>query len=140
MVAIDTNTDFGARVVRHLEEDSVIWLTTVGPELTPQPSPVWFIWDGDTALIFSQPGTPKLRNIGLHPRVSLNFNSTATGGDVVVLNADAWIDEDALPASANPAYIAKYTEGLADIGMSPDDFTSAYSVPVRVRPTNLRGH
>jgi PPOX class probable F420-dependent enzyme len=140
MVAIDTNTDFGARVVRHLEEDSVIWLTTVGPELTPQPSPVWFIWDGDTALIFSQPGTPKLRNIGLHPRVSLNFNSTATGGDVVVLNADAWIDEDAPPASANPAYIAKYTEGLADIGMSPDDFTSAYSVPVRVRPTNLRGH
>ena len=29
-----------------------------GLSWTPQPSPVWFIWDGDTALIYSQPGTP----------------------------------------------------------------------------------
>lgn len=140
MVAIDPNTDFGARVLRHLEDDFVAWLTTVGPELTPQPSPIWFLWDGETVLMFSQPGTPKLRNIGLHPRVSLNFNCTSTGGDVVVLTGDAWIDDDAQPAAANPAYAAKYTQGFADIGMTPEQFAHAYSVPVRIRPTNLRGH
>jgi len=139
MVAIDTSTEFGARVLRHLEDDQVVWLTTVGPELTPQPSPVWFLWDGETVLMFSQPGTPKLRNVGLHPRVSLNFNSTSSGGDVVVLNGDAWIDDEAPSAAANSAYAAKYSQGFADIGMTPEAFARAYSVPVRIRPTNLRG-
>ena len=27
---IDTSTDFGARATRHLEDDQIIWLTTVG--------------------------------------------------------------------------------------------------------------
>ena len=27
---IDTSTDFGARAARHLEDDLVVWLTTVG--------------------------------------------------------------------------------------------------------------
>jgi PPOX class probable F420-dependent enzyme len=139
-VEIDTTTDFGARVARHLAEDMVVWLTTVGPDLTPQPSPVWFHWDGETALIFSQPGTPKLRNIEMHPRVSLNFRGDATGGDIVILTGDAWIDFDAAPASAQPNYIEKYTGELAGIGMTPDAFAQAYSVPVRVRPTWLRGH
>ena len=137
---IDTSTDFGQRVTGHLENDQVIWITTVNPDQTPQPSPVWFFWDGETLLIYSQPGTPKLRNIGQRPRVSLNFHSTATGGDVVVLTGNAWQDAAAPPATDVPGYIAKYTRGFADIGMTPEDFTRAYSVPVRVRPTALRGH
>ena len=76
-MVIDTSTDFGAGAA-HLQDDQVVWLTTVGPDQTPQPSPVWFLWDGETPLIYSQPGTPKLRNIGQHPRVSLNFNCTST--------------------------------------------------------------
>src|SRR3954464_13864578 len=100
---LDLTTEFGSRVAGRFDEEPLIWLTTVGPELTPQPSPVWFLWDGETVLMFSQPGTPKLRNVGLHPRVSLNFNSTSSGGDVVVLNGDAWIDDEAPSAAANSA-------------------------------------
>lgn len=137
---IDTSTDFGARATRHLEDDRIVWLTTVGPEGTPQPSPVWFLWDGDTALIYSQPSAPKLRNIEQHPRVSLNFNCTGSGGDVVILTGDAWIDTEAAPASMIAAYIEKYTQGLRDIGLSPDEFAQTYSVAVRVRPTSVRGH
>ncbi len=47
---IDTSTEFGQRVAGHLANDQVIWLTTVNPDLTPQPSPVWFLWDGETLL------------------------------------------------------------------------------------------
>ena len=137
---IDTSTDFGARAARHLEDDQIVWLTTVGPDGTPRPSPVWFLWDGDSALIYSQPSTPKLRNIEQHPRVSLNFNSTPDGGDVIILTADVWVDAGAPPATAIPAYIEKYTEGIRDIGMTPDAFAQAYSVALRVRPTSLRGH
>ena len=137
---IDTSTDFGQRVAGHLENDQVVWLTTVNPDQTPQPSPVWFLWDGDTVLIYSQPGTPKLRNIAQRPRVSLSFNSTPQGGDVVVLTGNAWTDSDTPPASNVPTYVEKYTGGIQSIGMSPEDFARAYSVPVRVRPTSLRGH
>jgi PPOX class probable F420-dependent enzyme len=137
---IDTSTDFGARVSRHLEDDRIIWLATVDSDDTPQPSPVWFLWDGDTALIYSQPSAPKLRNISQHPRVSLSFNCTPSGGDVVILTGDSWLDADAPPVSANPAYVEKYAQGIQDIGMTAESFSQTYSVPLRVRPTSLRGH
>jgi PPOX class probable F420-dependent enzyme len=137
---IDTSSEFGARVAGHLAEDAIVWLSTVGPDAAPQPSPVWFFWNGETVLIYSQPGTPKLRNIVGNPRVSLHFNSDPYGGDVVILSGDAWIDTDAPPASENPDYLGKYTEGIASIGMSPEAFAQAYAIPVRVRPTALRGH
>lgn len=137
---IDTSTEFGQRVAGHLENDRVIWLTTVNPDLTPQPSPVWFLWDGETVLIYSQPGTPKLRNIGQRPRVSLNFNCTPSGGDIVILTGDAREDTAAPAVKNHPAYAEKYARGIAEIGMTPESFGQAYSVPVRVRPTSLRGH
>lgn len=139
MIDIDTSTEFGERVTRHLEDDLIVWLTTVGAKATPQPSPVWFLWDGETALIYSQPDTPKLRNIAANPRVSLNFNSNANGGDIVVLTGDAWLDPAAPPANTLPAYVEKYASGLQGISMTPDEFTAAYSVSIRVRPNSLRG-
>jgi PPOX class probable F420-dependent enzyme len=136
---IDTNTDFGARVARRLEEEQVIWLTTVGPDATPQPSPVWFLWDGETIHIYSQPRTPKLRNIARSPRVSLHFNADEHGGDVVIFTGDARILDDGPPATAVPEYIAKYTGGIASVGMTPDSFAQSYSTPIHVTPTRLRG-
>jgi PPOX class probable F420-dependent enzyme len=138
-VEIDTSTEYGTRVTRRLEEELIIWLTSVDPDLTPQPSPVWFLWDGETVLIYSQPETPKLRNIGERPRVSLNFNCTESGGDVVILTGDAWVDAYTPPANDLPEFIEKYTEGLASIDMTPEAFAQSYSVAVRVRPTELRG-
>lgn len=137
---IDTSTDSGARAARHLEDDRVVWLTTVAPSGTPQPSPVWFLWDGETALIYSQPSTPKLRNIEQNPRVGLNFNCTPDGGDVAILTGDAWLDADAPSADAFPAYVEKYAEGIGSIGMTPETFGQTYSVALRIRPTSLRGH
>lgn len=137
---IDTSSEFGARAARHLEQDLIVWLTTVGSDGVPQPSPVWFHWDGETVLMFSQPGTPKLRNIGMNPNVSLNFAGDGYGGDIVILNAEAAVDESMPPATDDPDYLAKYADGMQRIGMTPEDFAQAYSVPVRIRPTRLRGH
>lgn len=140
MVNIDTSTEFGERVTRHLEDDRIVWLSTAGSDGTPQPSPVWFLWDGDSVLIFSQPATPKVRNIEANARVSLHFNSNENGGDVVILIGDAQVDAETPAASALPAYVEKYIDGMNGISMSPEEFAAAYSVPVRVRPTSLRGH
>ncbi|MFN8594477.1 MAG: TIGR03667 family PPOX class F420-dependent oxidoreductase [Thermomicrobiales bacterium] len=137
---IDTSTEFGARVAKRLAEDRIIWLTTVGSDGVPQPSPVWFLWDGETALIFSQPGTGKLRNIAANPHVSLHLDGDGFGGNIVVLTGEASLEPDGMKASANPAYVAKYAEGMKRIGMDPESFAAAYSVPMRMRPTHLRGH
>lgn len=136
---IDHNTEFGARVARRLEQEIVIWLTTVRADGMPQPSPVWFWWDGTTFLIYSQPHTPKLRNITDRPRVALNFNSDKQGGDVIVFSGEALIDSDAPPADQVPPYLNKYRQGLKDIGMTPAQFAQEYSVAIRVTPTHLRG-
>ena len=137
---IDTSTEFGQRAAHHLAEDRIVWLTTVGTDGSPQPSPVWFLWDGETALMFSQPNTPKLRNIEQNPHVSLNFAGDGYGGDIVILSGEATVHPDGARADMVPAYVEKYREGMQRIGMTPDAFAQAYSVPVRIRPTRLRGH
>ena len=87
---IDTTTPFGERAERRLRDDKVAWLTTTSGDGTPQPVPVWFLWDGgDSFLIYSRPGTAKLRNIGERPRVSLHLDGNGQGGDIVVVLGDA---------------------------------------------------
>lgn len=137
---LDTATPYGARVERRLREDRLIWLTTVRPDGTPEPSPVWFLWDGQSMLIYSQPNTQKLRNIQRHPKVALNFDGDGRGGDIVVISGEARIDEDGPPAYRVPEYAAKYGWGFEQLGMTPEAFAQTYSVAVRVRPTKLRGH
>jgi PPOX class probable F420-dependent enzyme len=124
-------------VAERLREDVIIWLTTVNGDGQPQSSPVWFVWDGETFLIYSRPNR-KVDNAARHPRVSLHLNDDGTGGDVVTVEGDAQVDEDAPPANRNPAYLEKYRRGIDRIGMDPDGFAAAFSVPIRIRPTRVR--
>lgn len=138
--AIDTSTDFGARVARHLADDQVVWLTTVRADGTPEPSPVWFHWDGEAVWIYSQDNTVKVRNISARPNVSLNFNATEHGDDVVVITGTAEIKRDGPRAEHLSDYVTKYSGGFESIHMSPAQFSDDYSVPIRIIPSNLRGH
>jgi PPOX class probable F420-dependent enzyme len=139
-VKVDTTTEFGRRVTRRLREALIAWLVTVRPDQTPQPVPVWFLWDGQTFLVYSQPDTPKLRNITRNPRVALHLDGDGKGGDIVVLTGEARVVADAPPANEVPAYVEKYRHGIAGIGMTPETFARAYSVALRVTPTRLHGH
>lgn len=144
MPLIDTSTEFGQRVTRRLAEEPVVWLTTVSPHGTPQPSPVWFLPTGDDeVVIYSQPNTPKIRNIEANPNVALSFNATHSGGDVVVFQGEARIDPEAPAANDVPDYIEKYSERgkdtLGGTGLTPERFAAEYSVPVRITLKKLRG-
>ena len=138
-MAIDFSTDLGHRVQRQLQEEVVVWLTTTSADGTPQPRLVWFYPEDDSVLIYSQPGTAKLTHIARNPRVSLSFNSDPAGDHMSVLTGTATIDGSAPKAIDHAAYLAKYRAGIEGLGSTPEQFSEAYAVPIRVRFDKLRG-
>ena len=130
----DTTTDAGKRAESRLKKEEVAWMTTVRSDGQPQTVPVWFLWDDEGILIYSQPGRQKLKNISRNPHVGLNLNSNAQGGDVVRLEGKAKVADDAPPSGEVPSYVEKYRESIARIGFDVEGFARAYSVAVRVRP------
>ena len=136
---INYEGEFGEKVRLRLGQEQVIWLTTVDAKNSPQPRPVWFHWDGETVLIFSQANAAKVRHIRHNLRVALNFNSTAGGSDVMVLLGEASIVDRKISDLRMRDYLDKYHQGIQDIGMTPESFQADYSVPILVKPTTLRG-
>ena len=91
-------------------------------------------------LIFSQPHAHKVQHIAAHPQVALHFNTDATGDkDVIIFVGTAAIDATVPPAHKVRAYLRKYRAGMAELGMTPEQFSREYSVAIRVTPTTLRG-
>lgn len=135
----DLTTEFGQRVERRLADETVIWLVTTSADGTPQPSPVWYIREDDTLLIFSKPDAPKVRNIAARPRVALHFNTNAEGEDVVVFLGTASLDPEAQPVDKLPTYIAKYGPHIPGIGMSPEQMAAVYSQAIRITLNKVRG-
>lgn len=130
----DERPDIQAR----LDDELIVWMTTVSPAGQPQTSPVWFLVQGESIVVYSLRGTPRTRNIAANPRVSLNLNSNASGNEVVIIEGHAEIVEDARPAHEEPDYVAKYEAAIEDLGMTPEAFAADYPVRIHVRPTRLR--
>jgi PPOX class probable F420-dependent enzyme len=131
---------FGKRVERRLREEYVIWLTAVGSDGTPQPNPVWFIWDGDSSVVvYNLSGARRLAHVDAHPNVALHFDSDGRGGDVVVLSAVARRAPELPPAHENPDYLAKYRDGMVQVSGSPQRFAEEYSVPLVMELRRVRG-
>ena len=122
----------------HLERDVVAWLTTVAPDGRVQSSPISFLRDGADLFFYSQPNTPKLRNIAHSPLVSFHLQSDPYGDHSLIMEGTAAIDATIAPLDIHDRYRAKYTEPHAHWGL---DFTQTaldFSVPIRIRPTRVR--
>ena len=138
----DSSTPFGERVARRLRDEPVIWLTTVDAKGTPQPTPVWFLWDETTStiLIYSLTGAKRLAHLQQNPRVALNFDGNGRGGDIIIITGEALVSSDDPPADQLPAYVEKYRDFIARSFSTARNFASKYSVALRIRPLALRGH
>lgn len=136
----DPATPFGERVARRLQEERLIWLTTVDARGTPQPTPIWFLWDQQTFLMYSLPDAKRLAHMQHNPRVALHFDGNGRGGDIIVFTGEAHIHSEDPPADQLPVYIEKYREFIARSFDTPQNFASKYNVPVRIRPLAIRGH
>jgi PPOX class probable F420-dependent enzyme len=136
---IDLESDLGKHVHERLMNETVIWLTTVSSDGTPQPNPVWFFWNGDSFIIYTPPNTAKLKNIKSNPQVSLHFEgATPLGGDVAVFIGKAEVE--ASPLEPDPGYIGKYSKiATEEWGRTVEDLFEEYSTLILVRPIRLRG-
>jgi PPOX class probable F420-dependent enzyme len=138
MPLLDLDDPKHARADEKLREEIAVWLTTVTSDGQPQSTPVWFRWDGDTFLIYSQPNRPKLRNIAADPKVSLHLVGDTEGEDIITFEGTAALDPSAPPADQLGGYMEKYAYLVERFGWTQSDMARDYSVAIRVTPTRVR--
>ena len=131
--------EFTDRTRKRLARETVAWFTTINPSGTPITLPVWFIWDGDSEiLIYSLSNAARLRNIAANARVSFHLDGDGHGGEVVVLEGTATIDDAHPPVDQNPEYLDRYRGYMNAYGWTPEWFAGRYSVAIRVKVDNVR--
>jgi PPOX class probable F420-dependent enzyme len=137
---LNLSAEASAALAGRLRTENVAWITTVTPGGQPQSSPVWFLWEEDEFLVYAQPHSWKVRNIRANPQVSLHLNSDAEGGQVVTFEGSARIPGGHPLAHEVAAYLAKYREGIAGIGMTPEQMGAEYATALRITATRVRAY
>ncbi|HEY1348064.1 MAG TPA: TIGR03667 family PPOX class F420-dependent oxidoreductase [Ktedonobacteraceae bacterium] len=137
----DPATPFGERVAHRLHNDPIIWLTTVDNRNSPQPNPVWFLWEAATStiLVYSKDGARRHDHLQKNPRVSLNFDSNGTGGDIIILTGQARLSPDDPPAHRHALFVEKYQNFITRSFSTAENFSAQYPVALRISLTTLRG-
>jgi PPOX class probable F420-dependent enzyme len=133
----DPASAFGQAVRRRLRDDLLVWLTTTGADGTPQPNPVWFLWqeEDDSLLVYSFAGAARLRHLRLRPAVSLNLDGAEES--VAVILGRASLAEAEPPADRHPGFLAKYGHLMS---AGPEQWARRFPVAIRVHLVRVRGH
>lgn len=134
-----TNDLADARLTRFLEEEPVLWLSTVGPDGAPHLVPTWFTWDGVTITIVSKPGARKIRNIAVDGRVMIALGDAEDDFDVGMLRATAEVSAEPTPLDLPAGFAAKYGDRIAALGLTPTQFARTYAAQVRIQPIRALG-
>jgi len=127
-----------AHVVERLRTELIVWLSTVRADGTPNLSPVWFLWEDPTILIFSQPKKQKVNNIRRNPNVMLGLETLNYGDDVVMVEGRAELVDDPDVSMALPGYIEKYGKLIERMNVTPEQIAAEYSQVIRITPTKFR--
>ncbi len=138
-VLIPPTTLFGERVACHLRDELIVWFTTVGADGTPHPHPVWFLWDGESVLVYSLNDAVRNQNIQRNPHVALNFDGNGQGGDIIVITGEARTSPNEPPADQNAEYVTKYQDRITRSFGTPANFAAKYGTALRITPTKVRG-
>jgi len=136
---LDLTKERDAHIDQRLRSDPIIWLTTVRANGRPHTVPVWFLWDGKTILMFSQPETQKIRNLRNNPNVTLALDGTNEGGDVVVLEGKAELLKEKSIEVLQPGYFTKYDAAIQGMGQTPESLAQSFSEVIRITPTKFIG-
>ena len=122
-----------ARVRPMLDEERVVWLSTVRPDGTPHLVPTWFWWDGKALVVFSKPGAAKVRNLRANPRLMVAVGDPEDDFSVGLIEAAATCHDE--PAVIPDAFFAKYATELGPGRLDVDAFRATYTQAIRILPT-----
>jgi PPOX class probable F420-dependent enzyme len=137
----DESTIFGQNVRRRVQEEYILWFTTIDLHGMPQPAPTWFWWDEAACnfLIYSMTNARRLNYLRQNNQVALHFDGYGTGSGIIVFTGHAHISPSEPPADGHPAYVAKYRHWMGSKFGSPEAFAAEYTVALRVDPIKVRG-
>lgn len=131
-----TSSQASAYVEQRLEQETIIWLSTVRPDGRPHLVPVWFLWHEGKILIFSKPDQ-KIRNLHANPNVMLALEALDGGEDVVLIEGQASILEVGQLSPVMASYAHKYAEGLKGLGTSAEQMAAIYNQAILISPTRF---
>jgi PPOX class probable F420-dependent enzyme len=137
-VVFDSGSDTDRHALERLERDMIGWLTTVTPDGQPQSFPIWFLWDDGEILVYSDRRAKRNANLRDNQRISFHLNDNGRGGDIVIVEGEARIDEATPAIPGNVAYLAKYGAWIGEFLTSAEEMATVYNVPLRIRPTRAR--
>ncbi len=134
---LDVTKERDAHIDLRLRENTIVWLTTVRPDGRPHAVAVWFLWDGETFLIFSKPQNQKVRNLQHNSNVLLAVDDTREGADPITIEGTATLLESNAIDTTLATYVAKYGAGMKHIGYTPEQMATVYSQGIRIVPTRV---
>lgn len=137
MAILDLTNKRHAHIEQRLREDPIVWLNTVRPDGRPHSVAVWFLWDGETFLIFSRPKNQKVYNLRKNANVILSVDDTRKGADPITIEGTATLLEAGAPDTTLPAFVEKYSAGMTRIGYTPEQMAAVYSQGIRIVPTRV---
>jgi len=133
---VDLTKERDAHIDHRLRNNVMIWLSTVRVDGRPHIAAVWFLWDGNHILIFSQ-DNQKVRNLRQNPRVALAVDDTRGGDDVITIEGMAELVDDLAIKPTLPAYVEKYADHLQAMGLTAEQMSKSYSHAIRITPTKF---
>lgn len=134
---LDLTNERDAHIDQRLRTNTISWLITVRPDGRPHAVAVWFLWDGDTFLIFSRPNNQKLRNLQSNPNVLLAVDDTHKGADPITIEGTGRVLAPGEVDVTLAAYVEKYGKDIKRIGFTPEQMAAAYNQAIRIQPTRL---
>ena len=134
---LDLTQERHVHIDQRLHNDEVIWLNSVRPDGRPHAVVVWFLWDGETILIFSRPKNQKVSNIRHNQNVLLALDNTNNGEDPITIEGTAALLANNEVNVTLDAYIKKYGEGIKGLGTTPEQMGADYSQAIRITPTRV---
>lgn len=138
-VVMSSPTVASARIRRFLDEEPVVWLSTVRPDGAPHIVPIWFWWDGEALIVASKPGAQKVRNLRANPSVMLALGDAEDDFDVGLVQGRAELLERPAAEVLPAGLLAKYAVRLGALGVDAAEFAATYSQVIRIKPDAYLG-
>ena len=123
-----------ARVRPMLDEERVVWLSTVRPDGTPHLVPTWFLWDGEALLVCPKPGAVKVRNLRANPRLMVAVGDPRADFSVGLIEAEASCPVETARRPGRRSSRSTRPSS-AQAGLDAATFRATYTQAIRIVPT-----